>query len=89
MYIYLFISIKDNGLGILEDNLNHILKEFENEDCDSSHIGINNVYKRIKLFYDENCGIDVFSDENNTIFTLKLNAIIKGDLNFDKSTYNR
>ena len=87
--IYLFISIKDNGLGISEDNLNHILKEFENEDCDSSRIGINNVYKRIKLFYDENCGIDVFSDENNTIFTLKLNAIIKGDLNFDKSTYNR
>ena len=85
---YLFICIKDNGLGISEDNLNHILKEFENEDYDSSRIGINNVYKRIKLFYDESCGIDIFSDENNTIFTLKLNAITKGDLNFDKSAYN-
>ncbi|HHV97987.1 MAG TPA: histidine kinase [Clostridiaceae bacterium] len=58
------IEVRDNGVGIKEDRLNHIKKAIE---CDSeysghtSNLGINNVVKRLQAFYNTK---NVFSIES-------------------------
>ena len=54
----LVFCVEDNGLGMTEEELEHIL-EFRQEG--SHHIGLNNVQRRLKMFGDETCGIQVES----------------------------
>ncbi len=76
------IEIADNGKGIADD----ILKQMENKMSNtaeimiqsSEHIGLLNVHMRLKLFYDETCGIKINSVPGSgtkvtVIFNKKIN----------------
>ncbi|VBB05735.1 signal transduction histidine kinase internal region [Lucifera butyrica] len=52
------ITVGDNGAGIPQDKLEQILKQ-ELED----NIGISNVWNRLKIYYGEEAGLDVMSEE--------------------------
>lgn len=68
-------QIEDDGIGMSETELTHIL-EFRQEGL--HHIGLNNVQRRAKLFGNESCGITVKSrPEEGTSVTLILKAVKK------------
>lgn len=56
----LSITIRDNGTGIPNENIKDIL---EKEPQNGKHIGVANINKRLKLYYGENYGIEVSSEE--------------------------
>lgn len=72
------IIIKDNGIGISKEKLSrirHILSSNE----ESSHLGINNVQKRIKYFYGDEYGLEIESTEGiGTRTTIKIPKVMKG-----------
>lgn len=49
------ISICDNGLGIPEDKMKELFS------CETDHIGVKNVYERLKLSYGEGNGLTIES----------------------------
>ena len=53
-----YISICDNGLGISEDKIKNLFT------CESDHIGVKNVYERLKLSYGEGNGLTIKSKVN-------------------------
>ncbi len=56
----LHISIKDNGSGIPKEQIKDILIK---EPINGKHIGVANINKRLKLYYGENYGIEIESEE--------------------------
>jgi len=71
---YLFITIKDNGTGIP----NRLLREIKRDKTNAAypHIGLTNVIKRIKFFYDDSCFVDIESHiGKGTTVTFKLYAL--------------
>ncbi len=71
---YLYLTIQDDGSGIDKETLNTINNFAEREH--SQHVGLANVYKRIKYFYDESCYITIESSINKgTIVHCKLQAL--------------
>lgn len=61
------IRIQDNGKGISRENLETLNARLNQEGIDSSHIGLANTAKRLKLLYGEESSLKVFSEEG--IFT--------------------
>lgn len=58
----LVICIRDNGIGILEDKLCTILQSEAETEVVTSHIGIINIHRRIRLQYGEPYGITLKSE---------------------------
>lgn len=63
------IEISDNGRGISKEKLASIQNQLMNEVGlenvqNGEHIGLLNVHLRLKLYYNESCGITVTSKEN-------------------------
>ena len=54
------ITIEDNGVGMDEEELKHFLELCYNEDC-NQNIGVQNVMKRLLLFYGKDVEINVNS----------------------------
>ena len=52
------ITIEDNGVGMDEEELKHFLELCYNEDC-NQNIGVQNVMKRLFLFYGKDVEINV------------------------------
>lgn len=72
---FLVFQIEDNGIGMSESELAHIL-EFRQEGM--HHIGLNNVQHRARLFGDKSCGITAKScPGKGTTVTLVLKAVKK------------
>jgi len=73
---YLHIQVQDNGRGIEPAKLKHIVSELDQVDeqlTKTSHIGLHNINKRIKLYYGDRYGIEIASDEDaGTTVTLFL-----------------
>lgn len=67
----LIIEIKDNGAGIEADVLKKIFKAEKNVNKFSS-VGLNNVNERIKLYFGDNYGMNVFSEVGKGT-TVKIN----------------
>ena len=58
----IIITIEDDGLGIEEEYLRKLHDSLENEDYENrSHIGVNNVHQRLKLYYGEAYGLKLDS----------------------------
>lgn len=56
------IAVEDNGCGIDDEKLQFINNSLnEVEDSIGQHIGLKNVYQRIKLFYGDDYGMNVLS----------------------------
>ena len=76
----LVIKVVDDGIGMSEQRLLNVrenifrdipLQDLSNEN--SSFIGLNNVYKRIMLFYGENSSLDIDSREDSfTCVTVRI-----------------
>lgn len=71
---YLFISIRDNGIGMDTETLQNIRKNLEeNEQNNTKSIGLYNINQRIKLFYGKPYGLTLDSrKDNGTTITLSL-----------------
>lgn len=55
---YCYIAICDNGLGIPDEKMAELFS------CETDHIGIKNVYERLKLSYGEGNGLSIESRPN-------------------------
>ncbi|HHW57053.1 MAG TPA: histidine kinase [Clostridia bacterium] len=65
----LIITIRDDGAGIDENQLEKIRLMLSSGKNSSSHFGIFNVHRRIQLMYGKNYGIEIYSkkDEGTTV----------------------
>ncbi|MGG7212831.1 sensor histidine kinase [Clostridium nigeriense] len=66
----LYIDIIDNGLGMPEEVLDKLLtSKITNQNRKGSGIGLRNVHERIKLYFGEKYGLEIYSepDEGTTI----------------------
>lgn len=66
----LYIDIIDNGLGMLQEVADKLLtEEANNQQRKGSGIGLKNVHERIKLYFGEEYGLEIYSepDEGTTI----------------------
>jgi len=73
----MIFTITDNGLGMSEETIEHILSDGDSLEGHFSGIGINNVLQRIKLYFGEEYGItiDSFEDHFTTVeITLPLST---------------
>ena len=54
--------IRDNGFGIQADELKELLESIRENTLDSvEKIGIKNIYQRMKLFYGDDCNLQIHS----------------------------
>ncbi len=60
---HIVINITDNGQGMSEEQLRDLKKDFNNDMIDNIHVGVKNVYRRIKLVYNENGDMEVESEK--------------------------
>lgn len=61
---YLIIEVSDNGVGIEKEKLDFINEKLKNyKNSTSKSIGISNVNERIKMFYGEEYGLYIMSNE--------------------------
>jgi len=58
----MLISVHDNGAGIEPERLKAILDALEDDEVLSKHIGIKNVYKRLKLIYGDDFVFEIKSE---------------------------
>ena len=62
------IEIKDDGVGIPYEKLENLKSQLNEEDLDKiqngEHIGLLNVHMRLKLYYNSDNGIEIYSKEN-------------------------
>lgn len=59
----LLVSVKDNGKGIPAQKLREINDGLESEEF-KGHIGMKNVYRRLKLYFGDSADMDIRSEEN-------------------------
>ena len=71
---FLCISIYDNGKGMSPEQLDNIRNQLKNNDIPSSnHIGLCNVFQRLKLIFDTECDLTIDSTESDgTTVKIKL-----------------
>lgn len=55
--------IKDNGIGIEEEKLKYIMEQIKNRDIHSQNIGMENIYRRLELYYGREFNISIESEE--------------------------
>ncbi len=64
---HICFCVADNGKKIPDDKLLQIREYMETEDLPKkSHIGLANIYLRIKLIYGDNCSMKIKSDDSGT-----------------------
>lgn len=61
----ILFSIYDNGVGIDEEKLAKMNDDLKSQSGSDSHIGLNNINKRLNLFFGENYKINVESSKGN------------------------
>lgn len=63
----IIINVADNGVGITKEKLKEIKENIKNQGCSNNHIGLQNLYKRLILFYgEENVFMDIFSEADQS-----------------------
>lgn len=73
----LVCTVSDNGAGIPPDRLASILSELEHSEDIGESVGIKNVYYRLKLYYKDDVGFEVSSQEGaGTTFRI----VVKEDM---------
>ena len=60
----LHIEVEDDGDGMSDEYLNNLNSILSQETNSTLHIGLYNVYKRLKLKYNDNFRFDIFSKLN-------------------------
>lgn len=63
----IIINVADNGVGITKEKLKEIKENIKNQGCSNNRIGLQNLYKRLILFYgEENVFMDIFSEADQS-----------------------
>ncbi len=75
---FLYLTIRDNGQGY-SDELLQMSWEEKNEE---GHVGLTNVYRRLKLIYNENAEIHLEND-NGAVTIIKIPYIAVDNMEFD------
>lgn len=69
----IFIEVKDNGVGMTEDNIRQLLSNTSTNKGHTTGIGVANVQRRLMLFFDKGCDFDIQSEVNKgTLFRIKI-----------------
>lgn len=68
----IYLEVEDNGLGITEEKRIMLEQVLQNSNQMNEHIGINNVYQRLKLFFNNDVKFLIFSDENKTLMQISI-----------------
>ena len=69
----LVIKIRDNGKGIAEDKLESIRALIRQGEDQGRHLGLNNVYQRLKLYYGDNFSFTIQSQPGQgTLCTVRI-----------------
>ena len=58
----LFIEVEDNGLGMPQEQVEHLLTDHTRIRSKGSGIGIRNVHQRIQLYFGEKYGLEITSE---------------------------
>ena len=45
------LEVRDNGAGMTEERIQEVYEDFEKNNPSNTHIGLRNIYRRLKLFY--------------------------------------
>ncbi|MEK5641461.1 hypothetical protein BK138_10925 [Paenibacillus rhizosphaerae] len=61
-YEDLIITVEDNGIGMNKDKLDWINRNLHSDDDTGKNIGLRNVYKRLKVYYDGQAKLVIESD---------------------------
>lgn len=79
------ISIRDNGKGMCQDELNQLWSDTRRNKSSFNHISLSNIKQRIRLLYGEGYGITMVSEPGQGIETLLTIAYKKEDIQNDKN----
>lgn len=82
---HILIEVSDNGKGMTKQQLNDLRKCFAYGNDESKSIGLENVNKRLKLFYGDAYGIEIMSEPH--IYTKVIITIPEKRLNEGDSYY--
>ena len=67
----LVLSVSDNGPKIPDNKLSELEQRLESDEIqETKHIGLSNVNQRIKLIFGNEYGINIFSDDYETIIDI-------------------
>ena len=66
---FLLFTVEDNGKGMSEEEMHTVQSVLKSSDLPDpentgNHIGIRNIHRRLRLLYDEHCGVEIYSKEN-------------------------
>lgn len=75
---FLIYEVIDDGTGIKEKEMKKLLNEVEDN---NRGLGIKNVNDRIKLYFDEHCGLFFYNNQPGTKVVVKQKLSIKEDSN--------
>lgn len=68
----LTIKVRDNGTGIEEEKLKQLISDLDSGDFDG-HIGLKNVYRRLKIYFDDNADLEIESGQGEgTTVTIRI-----------------
>ena len=72
----IYLSVRDNGLGMTQEEVSHLLSDEEREHKHGSGVGLINVHRRIKLRFGEQYGLMIESEpDEGTEVTIHLPAV--------------
>ena len=81
----IILSVKDNGMGILEEDLEFILTDTKRVHKKGSGVGLVNVNNRLKILFGEQYGLSIESElDEGTKVTIKIPAILYSEENIKK-----
>jgi two-component system sensor histidine kinase YesM len=79
---HLLISISDNGVGVTGQRLKEIYQYLHMNDNSGSHIGLKNVYERLKLYYNGNVTFKLTNRaKGGFLVTIRLPLEMEGSIN--------
>lgn len=68
-----YLEVEDNGIGITEEKRIMLKEVLQNPNCQiDEHIGINNVYQRLKLFFNNDVEFLISSEQNKTLMQISI-----------------
>lgn len=75
------VSVKDNGVGFDQDQVDEIYDDCINNVSLSEKIGIRSVFKRLMLYYKENVTYEINSNEEGAEISFTIKNILLGEKN--------
>ena len=82
---FLYLTVEDDGKGIPEEEIQFLLKPRERKAGDNTSIGIENVFTRLKLYFGEDCGLEIESRQGEFTRTVIRMPALTGENEYEQS----